>query len=269
MAWVIPSALLLGFIVFLYFFFSSNSDNGLVAVLSYFYQMVDLLFVQNSRNVILLHILSSLSNIQIGSAAGSSSSSRYSVCLAPGFDFKDVQFFKMAGTLTALAVPWFLVWVGVHWYRCCRRRCRPAGEAFFTSEEQVNELFSLRNVSTGRFAAVLLNIFLFSYASITRATFTLLQCVTIPGLDGGFFLFGDATVSCYSDWQRPLFALIVFAALVPVLLFFFVWSQRSKDLSNYPACASVFMVCSSFWVLSCVFPCSDSHLLVCFLSFRC
>jgi hypothetical protein len=203
----------------LYFFFASRSGNGLVAVLSFFYQVVDLIFVQNNKSSIVLHTLSSLSNLRM---SGGTSATAY-LCIWHNLDFKDVQFIFMLGTLISLVVPWLTILFLIPLYRCCSRRCRSAGSSFFTSQESLIENQGANRAVLGRFWATL-------------------QCVSIPGLKG-LFLFGDASVECFSDWQKPVFGVVVVAAVFPVFLFVWVWRHRGEDLSESPTRSFTYQVC--------------------------
>jgi hypothetical protein len=229
---VLPVALTVGFVVVLYFFFDSRSGNGLISVLSYFYQVVDLIFVQNNKSTYIMRALSSLSNIQI------SGGSTTDVCIWPNLDFKDIQFVFMLGTLAILLVPWLIILLLVALYHCCSRRGVDSSDA----PDPLLDRPRARRVSLGNFLPTLLSLFNFSYASFTRGAFTLLQCVSIPGLSG-LFLFGDASVPCFSEFQKPLFAVVIFAALFPLLLFTWIGTHRGKDLSESPTRSASYLVC--------------------------
>jgi hypothetical protein len=97
-----------------------------------------------------------------------------------------------------------------------------------------------------RLATALVNIFLFSYSSITQATLTLLRCVRISGFESSsLYLFGDASIECFvSGWQNALFLLVAIVVVVPFYLIWWVHRVRYMDLSGKPTSNILLLVSS-------------------------
>jgi hypothetical protein len=143
----------------------------------------------------------------------------------------------LGGTVTFLLAPFIFCNILYRISRCCRKSSNsttntPSASPFRPAQYLLpSELAA--SLPTQRFAAAFVNICLFSYSSVSRATFALLHCVSIEGLSGAdansTFLFGDATAPrCYDSWQVPFFIFMVVLVLLPLLLAIWIYRYQSS-----------------------------------------
>ena len=258
--WFIPMSLLVGTCLFLYWYATASQSDGLLAVMAYFYQVVDLLFVQTTASREFSTAITHLFDLRLSGSG---------ICLFPGLDAVSIQVLPLATPLFIL-LPMILAVTLYHFtctrpcfietcerlqpcVRCCDkpasgvepsrlRRLRntvddSSRESSLLSptsvgETSVGDLARVSRSPPASFLVVIINVALYAYSTFVQTTFSLLQCVPVAGESNpSGYIFLAAEVACYQWWQAVLF---LFMALLIVFPISILWWIRRASLQRSP-----------------------------------
>ena len=242
--WVIPVWLLyaVGFTVYLVMW-QSQSSTGLFSVVAYWYQMAALVSLTDNKDRVeatIEQVASSVFSLRVTSGGSSATTA---ICPFPMNPVQamaiDYALPLVVGTLLALLA---LVAAAV---RCCalhcvptappgkalrrgllggarkarnKARCQPGGRCACGSwlAHKCSKLPPCkRKPFAARLSSAVVRFILFAYAHVAFTSFTLVQCVSVGGVQR---LFKAASVECFQPWQWVIIPCLAALCVVPVLL---------------------------------------------------